>query len=106
MQRRLTAAGAEAEKIPSAALPFIAKTAEDSFEKTRKSRIIPAVSTAFTNLEAMKGKSGILLSSVMAQIWRITDIPEKESIAPARTIPEYPPTSAQERHPEVTSKMP
>lgn len=54
----------------------------------------------------MNGKSGILLSSVTAATCRITEIPEKEAIAPAAITEASPSIPAQEKTPAVISKKP
>ena len=106
MQRRLTAAGAEAERTASKAFPRTEKTSAESVEKRRKSRRNPAVNAAWKKRETMKGKSGIFDFSVTEATWSITEIPEKEQRAPAAIIPTKPGIFPAERTPEVTSKKP
>ena len=106
MQRILTAAGAETERTASV-VPFIEeKTSAVSREKRRKSLRKVAVIPAWKNRERMNGKREILLSSVIAAIWSITEIPEKDKSAPEITMELYPSISPQEKTPPVTSKIP
>ena len=68
MQKRLTAAGAETESAALATLLLCEKVSAVFPERERKTQIMAEVVAEFINLEITKGKSGILLSSVIAAI--------------------------------------
>lgn len=106
MQRRLTAAGADAERTASAVSVFMENAAAVFGERERKKPIITAVMPAWKKRDTIKGMRDTLLFSVAAATWRITETPEKEATAPAIIIPREPFISPAATVPAVTSQNP